>query len=75
MNLFRREGDGVNNYQTLVRPQLDQRFLNQQLGQDVRVLERNAQIQRMQINQQPRTLQGVGTPQYYMNYGDSGYGP
>ena len=70
MNLFRREGDGVNNYQSLVRPQLDQRFLNQQIGQDIRGLERNTRMQGMQLNQQSRTLQGVGTPQYYMNYGD-----
>ena len=79
MNLFRREGDGVNNYQSLVRPDLEQRYLNKQFGQDIRGLERDTRMQGtnlQQLNQQSRTLQGVGTPQFYMNYGNyyPGYG-
>lgn len=82
LNMFRRDSLGtVDNYTTLVRPQLDQRYLNQQFGQDIGGLERNARMQGynlMQQNQQQRSLQGVGTPQFYMNYGNyyqyQGYG-
>ncbi len=79
MNLFRREGDGVNNYQSLVRPEVEQRYLNQQFGHEIRGLERDTRMQGtnlQQINRQNRTLQGVGTPQFYMNYGNyyQGYG-
>ena len=81
MNIFRRDSLGtVDNYTTLVRPELEQRYLNQRFGNDIGGLERNTRLQGMslqQINQQNRTLEGVGTPQFYMNYGNyypSAYG-
>jgi hypothetical protein len=80
MNLFRRDSMGtVDNYTTLVRPELEQRYLNQQFKSDIGGLERSTRMQGMnlqQMNQEARTLQGVGTPQYYMNYGNyyQGYG-
>jgi len=77
MNLFRRDNAGgvVDNYNTLVRPQLEQRQVNQQFGIDLYGLERNARIQqaalqRLDRNVTQRTLQGVSTPQYYQRYGN-----
>jgi hypothetical protein len=74
MNLFRRDNGGtVDNYTTLVRPESEQRFLNQRFGNDIRGLQNSTRTQGINLqnlNQQNRTLQGVGTPQYYMNYGN-----
>jgi hypothetical protein len=70
MNLFRIQGDSLDNYTSLVRPQVEQRFLNQQFGRDIRSLENNTRSQGLDLRQLYRsnqTLQGVGTPQYYMN--------
>ncbi|MBU4271397.1 MAG: hypothetical protein KKA28_06000 [Planctomycetes bacterium] len=74
MNLFRRDTDmgTVDNYTTLVRPALEQRAANQRFNMDIFGLERRARIQQHSIQrmeQTDRTLQGIGTPQYYMNYG------
>jgi len=73
MNLFRNGTDNgtVDNYTTLVRPQLDQRYLNQQYGRDIRGLQTDARLQGSSIQQinQSRQLQGISTPQFYMNYG------
>jgi hypothetical protein len=73
MNLFRSQNDSLDNYTSLVRPQLEQRFLNQQFGRDIRGLERNTRSQNVDLQQLYRTnqqLQGVATPQYYMNTGN-----
>jgi hypothetical protein len=72
MNLFRIGGETIDNYTSLVRPQIEQRFLNQQFNRDIRGLDNAAQNQRVNLQQLYRanqTLQGVATPQYYMNYG------
>ena len=74
MNLFRRDNalGTVDNYTTLVRPALEQRSANQRFNLDIFGLERRARIQQHSIQrmeQTERTLQGIGTPQYYMNYG------
>ena len=69
MNLFRVGGETVDNYTSLVRPQLDQRFANQQFNRDIRSLQRSSSMQRVNLNQLYRanqTLQGVATPQFYM---------
>jgi hypothetical protein len=75
MNLFR-GGTAlgtIDNYTTLVRPELEQRFMNQQVSRDLVGLERTNRAQQLRqqmlMQQQTRSLQGVGTPQYYMNYG------
>jgi hypothetical protein len=75
MNLFR-TGTAlgtIDNYTSLVRPELEQRYLNQQVNKDIVGLERNSRLQQMRLQmlnqEQGRSLQGVGTPQYYMNYG------
>jgi hypothetical protein len=78
MNLFRTGTNNgtIDNYTTLVRPALQQLSDNQKFGNDIFGLQRNARIQGaalQQINPQARSLQGVGTPQYYMNTG--GYYP
>jgi hypothetical protein len=73
MNLFRPSGDGVDNYTSLVRPQIDQRFMNQQFNRDIHGLENSSRMQGVDLRQLYRsnqTLQGVGTPQFYMNYGN-----
>jgi hypothetical protein len=80
MNLFRRDSLGtIDNYTTLVRPQLEQRFMNQQFDRDISGLERNNRTQMIDLQQLQRsnqTLQSVGTQQFYMNYGSyyPGYG-
>jgi hypothetical protein len=72
LNLFRRDNLGtVDNYSTLVRPQLDQRNMNQQFNRDIGA-NRSAIMQGsmlQQSNNASRTPEGVGTPQFYMNYG------
>jgi hypothetical protein len=74
MNLFRTDTSGgtIDNYTTLVRPALQQQAANQQFGNDIYGLDRNARLQSaaiQQFNQTNRSLQGIGTPQYYMNTG------
>ena len=73
MNLFRSNNGGtIDNYSSLVRPQLQQQALNQQTANDIYGLDHQNRIQQalMQgsLYNGPRTLQGVGTPEYYMNY-------
>lgn len=73
MNLFRVQGDILDNYTSLVRPAIEQRFLNQQFNRDLRGLETNTRTQNVNLQQLYRsnqTLQGVATPQFYMNYQD-----
>jgi hypothetical protein len=74
MNIFRSGTNNgtVDNYTTLVRPQLDQRALNQQYGRDIRGLQSDSRLQGSSLQQinQSRQLQGVSTPQFYMNYGN-----
>jgi hypothetical protein len=73
MNLFRANTGGVDNYTTLVRPQLEQTSLNGQYGRDIRGLETNSRQQMLnmqQMNQERNAeSQGVATPQF-MNYGN-----
>jgi hypothetical protein len=74
MNLFRHDTSGgtIDNYSTFVRPQLEQRNVNQQVGRDLRGLERNTRVQStalQQMERESRGLQGVTTPQF-MNYGN-----
>jgi hypothetical protein len=78
MNLYRTDTNGgtIDNYTTLVRPQLQQQNVNQQFDKDIFGLQRaerlqNAALQRVDRN--TRNLQGVSTPQYFMNSG--GYYP
>lgn len=70
MNLFRVQNDTLDNYTSLVRPQIEQRFLNQQFNRDLRGLEsgyRSQGVNLQQLYRSNQTLQGVATPQYYMN--------
>jgi hypothetical protein len=73
MNLYRNGTNNgtIDNYTTLVRPQLDQHILNQQYGRDIRGLQTDSRMQGSSLQQinQSRQLQGVSTPQFYMNYG------
>jgi hypothetical protein len=76
MNLFRSGFGGVDNYSTLVRPQLEQRTLNQKFGRDIGGLEQDLRSRNLDLqllNQASRTPQTVTSPQYYMNLG--GYYP
>jgi hypothetical protein len=74
MNLFRTNTGGVDNYNTLVKPELEQRRLNQQFNRDIGGLERNTNQQLLDLrrryeatHRQPvDNSQGVGTPQFYM---------
>ena len=74
MNLFRTGTNNgtIDNYTTLVRPALQQQSANQTFGTDIFGLQRSERIQSMalqQVDRSARTLQGVGTPQYYLNSG------
>jgi hypothetical protein len=71
MNLFRSGTDNgtIDNYTSLVRPQLNQQYLNQQYGHDIRGLQSDTRLQNQAIMNQSRQLQGVSTPQFYQNYG------
>jgi hypothetical protein len=74
LNLFRNDTSlgTIDNYTTLVRPQLEQRFFNQQIGRDVYGLERDSRAYGTALQQmgRERTPQGVVTPQFYMNFGN-----
>ena len=75
MNLFRggTNNGTVDNYSTLVRPDLDQKRANQKFGADIHGLENSTHVQGMsiqQLNRDTQSLQGVNATQYYMNYGD-----
>jgi hypothetical protein len=70
LNMFRRDNGGtVDNYSTLVKPQLDQRNLNQQFNRDIGGLNRSTNNMMMQQQFNDRTPQGIGTPQFYMGTG------
>jgi hypothetical protein len=84
MGIFRNDtaGGTIDNYTSMVRPQLDQRSMNQQFNLDIYGLERNARLQQaamrqMNRNVNPRAAEGVGTPQFYGNFGNyyPGLGP
>jgi hypothetical protein len=83
MGLFRNDtaGGTIDNYTTFVRPMLDQRGMNQQFNLDIYGLQRSARLQQSAMRQMERnntrTLQGVGTPEFYMNFGNyyPGLGP
>jgi hypothetical protein len=76
MGLFRNDtaGGTIDNYSTMVRPQLDQRAMNQQFNLDVYGLERNARLQQAAMRQMDRNNsrapESVGTPQFYQNFGN-----
>ncbi len=75
MNLFRTGNNNgtIDNYTTLVRPELDQQRANQKFGADIHGLENSTHVQSLnirQLNRETQTLQGVNATQYFMNYGD-----
>jgi hypothetical protein len=75
MNLFRSGNSNgtIDNYTTLVRPELDQQRANQKFGADIHGLENSTHVQGLniqQLNRDTQSLQGVNATQYYMNYGD-----
>ena len=75
MNLFRTGNNNgtIDNYTTLVRPELDQQHANQKFGADIHGLEDSTHVQGLnirQLNRDTQTLQGVNATQYFMNYGD-----
>jgi len=75
MNLYRTGNNNgtIDNYTTLVRPQLDQQGTNQKFGADIHGLENSTHVQGLnirQLNRDTQTLQGVNATQYFMNYGD-----
>ncbi len=75
MNLYRTGNNNgtIDNYTTLVKPQLDQTGANQKFGADIHSLENSTHVQGLnirQLNRETQTLQGVNATQYFMNYGD-----
>ncbi len=75
MNIFRggTNNGTIDNYTTLVKPELDQQRANQKFGADIHGLENSTHVQGLnirQLNRETQTLQGVNATQYFMNYGD-----
>lgn len=75
MNLFRNGNNNgtVDNYSTLVRPELEQRRANHKFGTDLNGLERSTYSQGStirQLNRDTMNLQGANATQRFMNYGD-----
>ena len=75
MNLYRSGNNNgtIDNYTTLVKPQLEQQGTNQKFGADIHGLENSTHVQGLnirQLNHETQTLQGVNATQYFMNYGD-----
>jgi len=75
MNLFRTGNNNgtIDNYTTLVKPELDQQHANQKFGADIHGLEDSTHVQGLhirQLNRETQDLQGVNATQYFMNYGD-----
>jgi hypothetical protein len=74
MNLFRTDRtDGVDNYNLLVKPRLDQRRDNQLFGKEIRGLQGASQQHGSALRNLGRAPQGGNVPGYYRNYG--GYYP
>ena len=75
LNLFRNDNNlgTIDNYTTLVRPFVQQRNMNTQVGQQIRGLQNTAVQQNQAIGtlgRETQRLQGVSSPQYYQQYGD-----
>lgn len=75
LNLFRTD-DGlgtVDNYYTLVKPLVDQKAATRQLGGSLQSLQDRSRLQGAALRAlgtETRQLQGITTPQFYMNYGE-----
>jgi hypothetical protein len=72
MNLFRGGNNNgtIDNYTTLVKPELNQRSANQQFGSDIHSLDNRTNVQGLSIRKldtQTQSLQGVNSSQYFMN--------
>jgi len=70
MNLYRNDGLGaVNNYYSLVKPQLDQRAYNQRLQTQVQSLENTTRVQSQELNRlNPYATPASGAlPAQFMN--------
>jgi hypothetical protein len=73
MNLYRRDSMSVDNYTTLVRPQLQQQQVNTGVNNDIHGLQSSSRVQGLslrRLGQETNSLRGVNATQYYMNYGD-----
>ena len=72
LNLFRldTEGGTIDNYSTLVRPEVVQRGTNVRFGGEIRTLSSKGYLQNAairQIGNEARALQGRSSQDYYMN--------
>ena len=72
MNLFREDEGDLDNYSTLVKPFVEQRYTNRRVGSQISGLERNSRTQGSALKRIGRVQQGVATPQF-QNY--KGYYP
>ncbi len=60
-----RYGD-IDNYNTFVRPALEQREASRQIGRQIQGLQHSVR----NLSRETRSLRGVVIPQYYMNHGN-----
>jgi hypothetical protein len=75
MNLYRTGTNNgtIDNYTSLVRPEINQRQTNQRFGADINSLETSSRVQGFnlqQLHRDTQNLQGVKYQQFFMNYGD-----
>lgn len=69
MNLFRNDSDNVPNYQTLVRPQIQQQALNQQVTKSLDRQQTAVQsLQHDVLHQRPSAIRSTGTGATSSNY-------
>jgi len=74
INLFRRDaGDDFDNYNTLVKPFIEQRQFNNRMRQEVQGLDEMSQQQQRalrQMNQRNQVFQGTTDPRYFQDTGN-----
>jgi hypothetical protein len=73
LNLFRNDTNNgtVDNYNTLVRPFVQQNYMNQTFTGQIDRLQNRTYLQGSalrQLDRQTQGLEGYATPQYYQNY-------
>ncbi len=73
LNLFRTDTNAntIDNYNTLVKPFVEQRYVNRRFSSEIHGLDRNSRSQSSAIRrlgEATNSLQGIATPQYYQNF-------
>ena len=73
LNLERRQGFDFDNYNTLVRPFVEQDYRNSQIQNEIQALQNTIQQQQrslQQMRQQTDVYQGTAQPRYFQDTGN-----